>query len=188
MSGLSLERRYPEQMDANSWTALFTGFGFMIGAVSLFFLYRYVKETTRLRQEAEKQTEGLVSPILILEFGKVVGVGDCVVIRNVGDHHAFEVQVQPVKDPDGDYVFAEIPLLLAGKEQTVEAILQGEPYKKDITFTTASAYVGLSDYPERRAYVTCRSVSGTLHTYVFEVRYRARDREHYWALLKRTIS
>jgi hypothetical protein len=158
-----------EHMNSNSWTTLFAGLQVLVtcglGVPTLVYLKRYVDETAKLAKQAESQREGQVSPALVLD-----NVGDAnaamVSIRNIGEHAAFDVQVQPVpaqKPSNKKYIFERIPVIEKGKGQSVKLIQES---KSQLEVLTTRAY----DEIMRSSLltVTCKSMNNRLHIFRFQ--------------------
>jgi hypothetical protein len=179
------------EMSAEGWTVLFTGLQLLatlgLGIPTLCYLKRYVADTTRLTKEAETQSEAQVSPALVLDIALGSGDQGMIKIRNIGEHAAFDVQVEPMESQSKEsytYRFDRIAVIEKGKDCEVEAVTR--LLHPDSIMTHVVAFKAFGE--NSSATISCKSISGKAHVFKFTRGNRARDEKLYYYLSERTVT
>ena len=142
----------------------------IVAVAGALFLFRYVRDTSRIRKLTTKQLEAQLSPLLLLRFTSVKETGEGVWIRNLGPGVAFNVQIFIEESKEKDLTLTKyetIPVIEPdGKSEPVKQIHDpGLP--KTAIFTIASAREAFMN--SKRVRVTAESLSGVEHHFLFEV-------------------
>ena len=153
-----------------------------VGGISAFLvLVAYTIETRRLRKTTDKQLEGSIKPVVLLEIaseGRVVGEPRFSLItiqfRNVGMGPAFDVAVEPIVGENVVLRFERTPLIESkGTERANWWIEQNsqrggmdrEPALLDHLFASGI-------FPDKtRISVTCKGLSGKHYSFFYLIRH-----------------
>lgn len=177
----------------SSWSTLLGALGAW-GA--LYYLYKYTRRTTELRDEARRQTaiqseayEAAVMPLLVAEFSewqlRPRITTDAVVLRNIGKGPALGVQVEPIRTGTSTAQFDYIPLLEAGASTPIICVRETPRAPSYPEQNCAGDLERLVGYARQYVMVWCtedplrivaRSLSNTVHESLFKVELRGSDR------------
>jgi hypothetical protein len=164
-------------MDTGFWTTVATfvqaGAMLLLGVPTLYFLIRYVRETAKLARdtatlarEAADTREAQVSPALVLSVASEANSG-VVAVRNIGEHAAFDVQVQPIPSQNSDGVILSserIPVIEKSGSISVRLVLE-RPGGYPLALFVARAHNEIKALSSLT--VVCRSISNRWHTFRF---------------------
>jgi len=84
----------------------------LVVSVTLFFLIRYTRETTKLRRIADKQLDLSLRPCLTIYLNP----NPSITLKNIGHGPALDIFITPVVEDKFVYKFPRIHLLEPGKE------------------------------------------------------------------------
>jgi hypothetical protein len=187
---------------ATAWFTLFAAlFALIIGIPTVFYLLKYVRLTAGLRVEAQQQTvirgdayEATVMPLLVAEFGSWKLSDslspDAVVLRKIGKGPALGVQFAPLRTATSTVIFDYIALIEPGG--TVPLACVGDtPAPPDYPtpeqsrderqrlFERLYGYARwyVLKFPDTyELKVETRSLSNTVHEFLFNLELRGTDR------------